>query len=764
MESRLLDYTPAFPEDKTSTMESPTAPPPSRRPGQAAGSTRAAVAPSGPQAPSPEGLPAAPRASVRPHPVASPHGTRIDPYYWLRDDSREDPDVLAYLEAENAYRAAVMAPTDPLQQQLYEEFIGRLKQDDASVPYRKGGYWYYTRYEPGQEHGIHARRRGSMEAPEEVLIDGNERARGHDFYHLGNLEVSHQARWLAFCEDTVGRREYTLRFKDLQTGEVLPESIERVESDLAWANDERTVLYIEKDPETLLGLTVKKHVLGTDPASDPIVFTQHDRSMYTGVSKSKSERFVFLSMESTVSSEWWYAEADDPALTFRRVRPARRDHEYQIEHRGDEFLIRTNAGAANFRLVRVPIGAAQDESRWRDLVPHRDDTFLDDFDPFEHFVALTVRTGGLKRIRIVPLSSDAQGAAGEPHDIASDEPAYAMSLSANPELDSEVVRYAHQSLATPTSIYEYDVRTGSRRLLKREPVLGDFDPRRYRSEFLFATARDGARIPVSLVYREELFRRDGSAPLLQYAYGAYGLSMDPGFSPVRVSLLDRGFVFAIAHVRGGQEMGRAWYDQGRLLHKMNSFRDFVDVTDMLVRERYADPRRVFAMGGSAGGLLIGAIANEAPERYRALVAQVPFVDVVTTMLDESVPLTTNEYDEWGDPRERTFYDYMLAYSPYDNVRPQAYPAMLVTTGLWDSQVQYYEPAKWVAKLRATKTDSNPLLLHVDLDAGHGGKSGRFQRYHEIALEYAFVLGQLAAGSEAQKKGAASGGSLNRGAE
>jgi oligopeptidase B len=684
-----------------------------------------------------------PVAARRPHPIASPQGTRIDPYYWLRDDQREDPEVLAYLKAENEYRALHMAPTQELEERLYQEFIGRLKQDDASVPYHKNGYWYYTRYEPAREHPIFARRRGDLEAPEEIMLDANERARGWEFYQIGGIEVSKGARWLAFCEDTVGRREYTLRFKDLRSGEILPEAIERVESEVAWANDERTVLYVEKDPETLLGRLVKKHVLKEDPAHDLTVFTQHDRSMYTGVSKSKSERFIFLHMESTVSSEWRYAEADDPALEFRVVRPARRDHEYQLEHVGDSFLIRTNAGALNFRLVQVPIEHASDEASWSDLVPHRADVFLGDFEPFERFVALSVRTGGLKRIRIVPLRRPPDlGTALEPHDIASDEPAYAMSLSTNPELAGERVRYAYHSLTTPTSIYEYDVRSGERRLLKREPVLGDFDPARYASEFFFAPARDGALIPVSLVYRRSGFERNGSAPLLQYAYGAYGISMDPSFSAVRLSLLDRGFVFAIAHVRGGQEMGRAWYDSGRLLHKKNSFHDFIDVTRELVARGYADPRKVFAMGGSAGGLLIGAVANLAPRDYRGLVAQVPFVDVVTTMLDESVPLTTNEYDEWGDPRKAPFYDYMLSYSPYDNVRAQDYPAMLVTTGLWDSQVQYYEPAKWVAKLRAVKTDANPLLLRVDLEAGHGGKSGRFQHYHEIATEYAFVLGEL----------------------
>ncbi len=648
--------------------------------------------------------------------------------------------MLAYLQAENAYRAHVMAPCARLEERLYQEFISRLKQDDASVPYRKNGFWYYTRYEPGLEHPIFARRPGSLDGPEQIVLDANERARQSDFYQVGGIEISRSGRWLAFSEDTVGRREYTLRFKDLVSGEILPESIVRVESDAAWANDERTVLYVEKDPETLLGLIVKKHVLGTDPKDDEVVFTQTDRSMYTGVSKSKSERFVFLHMQSTVSSEWWYAEADDPALNFKVVRPARRDHEYQVEHVGGEFLIRTNAGALNFRLVRVPIEAANDEGRWTDLVPHSTDVFLGDFEPFERFVALSVSTGGLKRIRIVPLMRSF--AEIRAHDIASEEAAYAMSLGTNPELESEYVRYAHHSLTTPTSIYEYHVPSGERRLLKRDPVLGDFDPAHYASEFLLAPARNGALIPVSLVYRRSTFERNGAAPLLQYAYGAYGISMDPSFSALRLSLLDRGFVFAIAHVRGGQEMGRAWYDAGRLLHKKNSFQDFIDVTRALIARGYADGHKVFAMGGSAGGLLVAAVANMAARDYRGILAQVPFVDVVTTMLDESVPLTTNEYDEWGDPREARFYEYMLSYSPYDNVRAQSYPAMLVTTGLWDSQVQYYEPAKWVAKLRALKTDSNRLLLHVDLEAGHGGKSGRFQRYREIAMEYAFMLGEL----------------------
>jgi oligopeptidase B len=679
-----------------------------------------------------------PVAAVRPHSVASPHGERIDPYYWLRDDERTNPEVLAYLAAENAYLERCMAADKPFENALYEEIISRVKQDDSSVPYRMHGYWYHTRFAPGQEHPIFARRKGSLEAPEDVMLDVNVLAVGHDYYRIGAMEISPDSEWLAFCEDTVGRRLYTLRFKNLRTGEILEAAIPDVESDLAWANDNRTILYVAKDPETLLGLYVKKHAVGQDPRQDILAFEQTDKSFYTGVSKSKSERFIFIHMESTVSSEWQYAHADDPKLEFRTFLPHERDHEYQLEHLGDAFIVRTNWQAKNFRLMQVPIGQEGDRTGWQDVVAHRDDTFIEDFDVFNGFLAVSVRSGGLAKISIAPWTPGATQGGAE--FIASDEPAYATSISVNAELDTELVRYAYSSLTTPTTIYDYNVRTGEKTLLKRDPVVGSFDPADYRTEFLFAPARDGARIPVSLVYRKGL-ARDGSAPLLQYAYGAYGLSTDPSFSSARLSLIDRGFIYAIAHVRGGQEMGRAWYDNGRKLHKMNSFADFIDVTRHLVAERYAAKDKVFAMGGSAGGLLTGAIANLSPGDYRGIVAQVPFVDVVTTMLDDSIPLTTNEYDEWGNPNEREDYDYMLSYSPYDNVQAQGYPAMFVTTGLWDSQVQYYEPAKWIAKLRALKTDQNPVFLHVDMEAGHGGKSGRFQRYREIAMEYAFVLGQ-----------------------
>ena len=679
---------------------------------------------------------APPIAAVRAHTVSSPHGKRSDPYYWLRDDERSDPEVLAYLTAENAYHAEHLAPVKPLEDKIYAEIVARLKQDDSTVPYKKNGYWYYTRYAPGKEHPIFARRLGTLDAPEQIMLDGNELSSGHDYYQIGELDISPNAEWLAFCEDTVGRRLYELRFKNLRTGEILPVTIGGVEPDVAWANDNRTLLYIEKDPETLLGLKVKKHVLGTDPREDALVFEQSDKSLYTGVTKSKSDRFIFIHMEGTLCSEWHYAEASDPDLSFKVFFPRQRDHEYEIEHLDDRFIIRTNWQARNFRLMWVPLGREGSRSEWRELVLHRDDTYIEDFEVFTHYLAVSVRSGGLRKIGIRTFASDARE-----HFIASEEPAYTTFISANPEMDTELLRYTYSSLATPTSVFDYNMRTGEKTLLKRDPVLGFFDPSQYETELLFAPARDGKRIPVSLIHRKD-FVRDGSAPLLQYAYGSYGLSTDPGFSSARFSLVDRGFVYAIAHIRGGQEMGRAWYDDGRLLHKKNSFADFIDVTHFLVAERYAAKDAVFAMGGSAGGLLMGAIANISPQDYRGIIAQVPFVDVVTTMLDDSIPLTTNEYDEWGNPADGTSYDYMLSYSPYDNVQAQAYPAMLVTTGLWDSQVQYYEPAKWVAKLRSLKTDRNPLLLHVDMEAGHGGKAGRFQRYRETAMEYAFILDRL----------------------
>jgi oligopeptidase B len=692
-----------------------------------------ACAPSAPQLSAPEGV-AAPVAAQKPHEVTSPNGSRQDPYYWLRDDTRKSPEVLAYLGAENAYKDAVLAPTKALQEKLYAEIVGRIKQDDSTPPTLHRGHWYYRRYETGREYPVYCRRAGSKDAPEQVLLDGNAMAAGKSFFQIGGYEVSPDNQLLAWTEDTVGRRQYTLRFKDLKTGETWADAVANVEPGVVWANDNKTVLYVEKDPVTLLSERVRKHVLGTDPARDALVYEERDHSFYIGLARSKSDQYLFIALESTLVSEWRYADAGDPRLKFRPVLPREASHEYQVEHLGSDFIVRTNWQAPNFRLMRAPVASSADKGSWKVIVPQSDDVLVEGFDVFRDYLAINERSGGLRKVRIKPW------AGGQDFYVKSDEPACTATLGSNPELDSETVRYEYSSLTTPVSTYDYNMRSGERVLVKREPVLGDFDPAHYATEFVFATARDGARIPVSLVYRKG-FKRDGRAPLLQYAYGSYGISMNPTFSATRVSLLDRGFVYAIAHIRGGQEMGRAWYENGKLLKKMNTFTDFIDVTEFLVREKYGARDRMFAMGGSAGGLLMGAIANLRPDLYRGIVTQVPFVDAVTTMLDESIPLTTNEFDEWGNPEQKASYDYMLGYSPYDNVRAQAYPAMLVVTGLWDSQVQYYEPAKWVARLRARKTDANVLLFHINMEAGHGGKSGRYQQFHDRAMEYAFLLTQ-----------------------
>ncbi len=692
------------------------------------------------------GPPLPPVAAVRPHAVASPHGSRIDDYYWLRDDARTAPEVLEHLRAENAYREAMTASLQPLEAELYREIVGRIRQDDSSVPYRDNGYWYLHRYGVGDEYPVYARRAGGPDGTEQVLLDLREQARGFDYYDVGSIEISHDNSLLAFTEDAVGRRQYTLRFKSLATGELLPDVVPNVEEGVVWAADNRRVLYVEKDPVTLLGLRVRVHELGTDPAHDPVVHEEEDEAFYTAVGLTKDRRFLLIDSSSTVTTEVRYAPLDDPALAFKVFLPRSRGHEYSVDHVGERWVIRSNWQAVNFRLLEAAAEDVGQRARWRELVAHRDDVLVAGFDVFEQFLAIEERVEGLRRIRIRPW----QG--GPELHIDSDEPAYRMALDANEEVDSAIVRYTYTSLTTPRSTYDYDTRTGERVLLKREPVLGDFDPAHYATEYLWVPARDGERVPVAIAYRRNLFRRDGSAPLLQYGYGAYGISSDPLFSSSLLSLLDRGFVYAIAQVRGGQERGRRWYEAGRLLEKQHSFADFIDVTRHLVAAGYADAQRVFARGGSAGGLLVAAAANMAPELYRGIVAHVPFVDIVTTMLDESIPLTTNEYDEWGDPNERVFHDYMLGYSPYDNVTAQAYPALYVTTGLWDSQVQYYEPAKWVAKLRRLKTDDRLLVMRVNMEAGHGGKSGRFEHLHEVAEEYAFVLDQAGLGRSTNAQG------------
>ncbi len=692
-----------------------------------------------------------PDVEQRPHQVRAPFGAvRDDAYYWLRDDQRARPEVIAYLEAENAHADAVMAPLKPLQDALYEEFVGRIKQDDASVPYRERGWWYYTRYETGQDYPVHARRRDAQGmdalavqrdveagAPgEQVLLDVNAMAAGKDYFSVGDYEVSQDNRLLAWAEDAVGRRQYTIRFRDLETGEVHPDVIEGVSANLVWADDNRTLFYVENDPETLLTVRVRKHVLGTPVADDPVVYEEHDDSFYMGVDRTRDDRFICIEVESTVSSELRCAPAADPR-EFTVLAPRERDVEYQADHLGGRWVIRTNdAGASNFKLVTAPTDATS-RAQWTDLVPHRDDVYIEDYDLFDGFIAIGERSGGLERIRILRDGAE--------EFVKADEDAYSMGLDVNSEPDSEWLRYGYTSMTTPETTYEMNVRTGERRLLKQQPVPG-YDASLYETRRLWATARDGTKVPVSLVYRKG-YAADGTGALLQYAYGSYGHSIDPSFSSTAVSLLDRGVAYAIAHVRGGQEMGRAWYDDGKLLNKKNTFTDFIDVTDFLVREGWAAPGRVAAHGGSAGGLLMGAIANMAPDRYRVILSQVPFVDVVTTMLDPSIPLTTNEYDEWGNPEQREYYDYMLSYSPYDNLAKQAYPAMFVGTGLWDSQVQYWEPAKYVAKLRDLDTGDGPIVFRTNMDAGHGGKSGRFRRYRELAETYAFALDRLGVAGE-----------------
>ena len=670
--------------------------------------------------------PTPPIAAKKLHVVRAPFGAeRQDPYYWLRDDTRKDPALLAYLAAENAYADAQLRPVAALGDALYRETIGRIKQDDSSVPYRKGGYWYYVRFDTGADYPVVARRKGSMTAPEEILFDQPALARGHNFFQIGDWQVSPDGTKIAWAEDLIGRRQFVLKVKDIATGRTIGTPVENVEANLAWGDD-ATIFYVAKDPVTLRSDRVVRHSLAG--GADATVYTEADQSFYTGVARTADDKYACIAVQSTVSAEQRCTPAGSPGA-FTVLQPRRRDVLYDADHVGGRWIMRTNEGAKNYKLVQRADGA----SAWRDLVPASDTAFIQAFKPFDGFVAIEERVGGNKRMRLL-----ANGGANGP--VAADEPAYTMALSTNEESATDWLRYTYTSLVTPTTTYEVNAKTGERRTLKVQPVPG-YDGAKYETERVWATARDGTKVPVSLLYAKGM-KRDGTAPLFQYAYGAYGISSDPGFSPAYPSLADRGVVVAIAHIRGGQEMGRDWYDQGHLANKINSFTDFIDVTRALVAQKYAAPGRVAAMGGSAGGLLMGGIANMAPADYRVIVAQVPFVDVLTTMLDATIPLTTNEYDEWGNPADRKWYDIMARYSPYDNVTAQKYPALYVGTGLWDSQVQYYEPAKWIARLRATKTDTNPLVFRVNMEAGHGGKSGRFERYRQNAEAQAFMLGQL----------------------
>ncbi len=671
--------------------------------------------------------PIPPRAQKIPHRLTIHGDTRIDNYYWL--NQRENPEVIDYLKAENAYTDSVLAPTRGLQKKLYKEMLGRIKKSDESVPYFKNGYWYYSKYVKNGEYPIYLRKK-ALDGEDEVLLDVNELARGYSFYQATGLAVSTDNHLLAFGEDTVSRRKYTIRFKNLDTGEILADRLLNTTGGAVWAADNQTVFYVTKD-STLRPHKIWRHKLGTNVAEDVEIYHESDNTFVTYVYKSKSDRFIYIASASTLSSETRFLPADRPEDDFRIIQKRAPDYEYRVYDYKDSFYILTNYKAENFRLMQAPI-SSPGRSHWEEIIPHRKDVLLQGIEVFDDFLVLNERKNGLVELRVMDQKD------GTDYYIDFGEEAYTASISINPEMASKKLRFAYTSMTTPYTTYDYNMETREKTLLKQDEVLGGFDSADYHTERLYAPAEDGTPVPISLVYRKGLVK-DGSAPLLIYGYGSYGYSMEPRFSSTRLSLLDRGFVYAIAHIRGGQEMGRYWYEDGKLLKKRNTFTDFTDCARYLVQQKFTSPEHLYAQGGSAGGLLMGAVANLAPDLFHGIIANVPFVDVVTTMLDETIPLTTGEYDEWGNPNKKKYYDYMLSYSPYDNVTAKAYPALLVTTGLHDSQVQYWEPAKWVAKLRALKTDSNPLLLKINMSFGHGGASGRFERLREEAMEMAFIF-------------------------
>ncbi len=672
-------------------------------------------------------MPTPPSASMIPETLSTHGDIRIDPYYWLRN--REDSAVTAYLEAENNYTDTMLAHTKALQEELFTELKGRMAPADSSAPYLNRGYYYYTRFLEGKEYPVYCRKKAVDGAAEEVFLDANAEAANHSYYQVGSTSISPDTRILAYSEDIVSRRLYTIRFKNLDTGELFAESILNTSGGCVWANDNRTVFYTVKD-ETLREYRIMRHVLGSDPAQDVLIYEEKDPTFSTYISKTRSGKYLIIGSYATVSNEYHILEADNPTGKFRLFQARERDLEYSIDHQDGRFLVVTNLGARNFRLMECP-EQSTGKSAWKEILPNREDVLLEGVHAFSDFLAVAERKEGIEQIRLL-------GKDGSDHYIAFPQSTYVAYLGPNAEYSTDNIRIRYNSLTTPNTDFDYSVKEKKLTTVKEQTVLGGFDKNNYESERLYAKAEDGTTIPISLVYRKG-FKKDGSMPLLLYGYGSYGYSMDPGFSSDRLSLLDRGFAFAIAHIRGGQEMGRYWYDDGKLLKKKNTFTDFIACASHLISESYTSPRHLYAMGGSAGGLLMGAVVNMRPDLFSGVVAAVPFVDVVTTMLDESIPLTTSEYDEWGNPNDKAYYDYIKSYSPYDNVTAQAYPAMLITTGLHDSQVQYWEPAKWVARLRTVKTDKNPLLLHTDMSAGHGGASGRFSRLKEVAMTYAFLI-------------------------
>ncbi len=672
----------------------------------------------------------APVAVKKPKELTMHGHIRVDNYYWLRE--RENPEVIAYLEAENAYRESVMKGTEQFQKDLFDEIVGRIKQDDESVPYKENGYFYYTRYEEGKEYPIFCRKKENLEAEEEVLANVNILAEGYSYFQVGGLSVSPDNRYMAIGIDTVSRRKYTIHIKDLETGKMLDDQIPLTTGGSSWASDSKTIFYTQKDDETLRSKAIFRHAMGSDASADVLVYEEKDETFGTAVYKTKSKKYMVIASYSTLTTEYQFLPADDPEGEFKVVQPRVRGLEYNISHYGDYFYIITNLDATNFRLMKTPVENTGKEN-WEEVIAHRPDVFLEGLEIFNNYLVLDERKEGLTRLRVIPWDGS------DEHYIDMGEEVYTASISVNPDFDSELLRYRYSSLTTPNTVIDYSMETRNKSIMKQDEVLGGtFDPANYEARRIYATADDGKKIPMSIVYRKGT-ELDGTNPTLLYGYGSYGHTMDPGFRSYRLSLLDRGYVYSIAHIRGSQVYGRPWYEDGKLLKKMNTFTDFNDCAEQLIKDKYTSAAHLYAMGGSAGGLLMGAVINLQPELYNGVITAVPFVDVITTMLDEDIPLTTSEYDEWGNPNEKEYYDYMLSYSPYDHVEAKEYPNLLVTTGLHDSQVQYWEPAKWVAKMRDMKTGDKQLLMYCNMETGHGGASGRFEQYKETAMEYAFLF-------------------------
>ncbi|QQR83372.1 S9 family peptidase [Candidatus Peregrinibacteria bacterium] len=676
-------------------------------------------------------MPTPPFASKIPKTLTKHGHRRSDPYFWLND--RTHPKVIDYLKKENAYTNAMLKPTDKLQKDLFKEMVARVKKDDASVPYKLDGYYHYTRFIKGKDYPLHCRKKGSLKAKEEIILDVNKIAKGKSFCDVGSLNISPRHDYLAYGVDFVSRRQYTVVFKDLKTGTLLKDELKNTTSSVVWAADNKTVFYTLKDPQTLRPHKIMKHRLGTPQSMDELVYEETDDTFRTFVYKTKSKSFIFIGSVATVSKEFRFIPAHQPDATFKLFQKRRRNLEYSVDHANDQFYILTNHQAKNFRLMRTSLEKT-DLKNWKSVIPHRPQVRLEGEEFFKRHWVIQQRVNGLVQLKVMDMATK------QSHVIQFDEPTYSAWISMNPEFNTTTLRFGYESLTTPLSTFDYSMTSHRKTLKKRQAVLGKFNANDYEAKRMWATASDGVKVPISLVYKKSF--TSINRPTLLYGYGSYGITVDPYFSAARLSLLDRGFVFAIAHIRGGEDLGRTWYEDGKLKKKQNTFSDFIACAEHLIQKKITTPQKLCAMGGSAGGLLMGAVINQRPDLFKAVIAAVPFVDVVTTMLDDSIPLTTGEYDEWGNPNKHADYQTMLAYSPYDNVKKQAYPHLLVTTGLHDSQVQYWEPAKWVAKLRTHKTDDNVLLLHTNLKTGHGGASGRFEPYKEVAMEYAFLLDRI----------------------